>query len=86
MICPMQGTCAEKAKVDIEKLNSSKEKYDSFIDSIRDIIQEVTIMKSKYFLLPLLLLLASCGETPVTSTPDDKPSESSVVQVLDLQV
>ena len=37
-------------------------------------------MKSKYFLLPLLLLLASCGETPATSTPDDKPSESSVVE------
>ena len=29
---------AEKAKVDINKLNNSKEKYDEFIDSVRDIL------------------------------------------------
>ena len=29
---------AEKAKVDISKLNNSKEKYDEFIDSVRDIL------------------------------------------------
>ena len=31
-------TDAEKAKVNIEKLNSSKEKYDRFIDSIKDLL------------------------------------------------
>ena len=29
---------SEKAKVNIDKLNTSKEKYDSFMDSIRDIL------------------------------------------------